>query len=117
MHFLEKFMHYLGYFPNYTSEFGTFLLPSLAFYKLPILLKFSSNGGLACTIWGLFSTKSLILENIFHNSLSQKFTILPPSTDQVPTKYRPSSSQKFAKFVTGLVTIFKISETDVVFNI
>jgi len=43
--------------------------------------------------WGLFSTKGLILENIFHNSLSQKFTILPPSTDQVPTKYRPSTDQ------------------------
>ena len=30
MQFLEKFMHYFGYFPNYTSEFGTVLLPSLA---------------------------------------------------------------------------------------
>ena len=81
MRFLEKFMHL------FTSVLGKYFL-------------LSHRG------WGLFSTKGLILENIFHNSLSQKFTILPPSTDQVPTKYRPSSSQKFT-----------IYATDVVFNI
>ena len=35
-------------------------------YKSPILLKFSSNGGLAHRGWGLFSTISLILVIIFH---------------------------------------------------
>jgi hypothetical protein len=44
-----------------TSEFGTFLLRSLALYSSPILLEFSSNGGLAQGGWGLFSTKGLIL--------------------------------------------------------
>jgi hypothetical protein len=51
-----------------TSEFGHVLLRSLALYKSPILLEFSSNGGLAHTPWGLFSTKSLILVIIFHNA-------------------------------------------------
>ena len=87
-----------------TSEFGTFLLRSLAFYKSPILLEFSSNGGLALRGWGLFSTKRLILQIIFHNSCRKSLLYLRLSTAQVtvqvPLLYPPSLSQKFNIFVT-----------------
>ena len=74
----------------FTSEFGI--------YKSPILLEFSSNGGLAPGGWGLFSTKSLILVNIFHNSCRKSLLYLRQecqvyytknwtSTPPVPTKY------------------------------
>lgn len=64
-----------------TSEFGYILLPSLAFYRAPILLEFSSNGGLAHTPWGLFSTISLFLQIIFHNSCRNSLLYLRLSTD------------------------------------
>ena len=80
------------------------MLRSLAFYKLPILLEFSSNGGLAQGGWGLFSTISLILVIIFHYSCRKYSRYLRPSTAQVtvqvPLQYPSSLSQKFAKFVT-----------------
>lgn len=62
----------------FTSEFGI--------YKSPTLLEFSSNGGLAQGGWGLFSTKSLILVNIFHNACRKSLLYFPPSTPLVPTK-------------------------------
>jgi hypothetical protein len=97
-----------------TSEFGTFLLRSLAFYKSPILLEFSSNGGLAQGGWGLFSTISLILVNIFHYSCRKNLLYLRPSTAQVtvqvPLLYPSSLSQKFNIFVTDVVyNIYLIS--------
>jgi hypothetical protein len=61
-----------------TSEFGYILLRSLAFYKSPILLEFSSNGGLARRGWGLFSTISLILVIIFHYSCRKSLLYLRP---------------------------------------
>jgi len=41
-----------------TSEFGTFLLRSLALYSSPILLEFSSNGGLAQGVGDYFPLKA-----------------------------------------------------------
>lgn len=88
MAFMVKFMHVI----RRTSEFGLFLLQSLAFYISPILMKFSSNGVLyhpcqvcpdistmidkgVCFIdyfplyrlfWGLFSTIKHLPVDVFY---------------------------------------------------